>query len=232
MDTWFSEAASTTRRSGRHLSHRPIWMDFFSQTYVALRGPTGAPQTPTDTIGRLSDRLSPATLLADRRAAVLALKGLSRDCKQEVGERALSGLLQVLYNDVEVDADIGKAVLETLNLLCDTEDATIGARELGFKHTDAVLASENTAHILFTLLGDFNFYTRFATLQLLTTLLHNRRQTIQSYFLTAPAGPRGIISVLEDKREIIRNGRFLIDILPFVILPFFVHQRQPLCFRL
>jgi len=186
-------------------------MDFFSQTYVALRGPTGAPQTPTDTIGRLSDRLSPATLLADRRAAVLALKGLSRDCKQEVGERALYGLLQVLYNDVEVDADIGKAVLETLNLLCDTEDATIGARELGFKHTDAVLASENTAHILFTLLGDSNFYTRFATLQLLTTLLHNRRQIIQSHFLTAPAGPRGIISVLEDKREIITNGRLLID---------------------
>ena len=181
-------------------------MDFFSQTYVALRGPAGAPQTPTDTIGRLSDRLSPATLLADRRAAVLALKGLSRDCKQEVGERALTGLLDVLYNDAEVDADIGKAILETLDTLCNTEDAAVGSKELGSKHTDVIVSSDKTTHTLFALLADSNFYTRFATLQFLTTLLHNRRQAIQSYFLTAPAGPGSVIAVLEDKREIIRNG--------------------------
>lgn len=181
-------------------------MDFLSQTYVALRGPTGVPQTPTDTISRLSDRLSPATLLADRRAAVLSLKGLSRDWKQEVGERALSGLLEVLYNDTEVDAEIGKAALETLTLLCDTENVTANSRELGFKHTDDILASEKAAHTLFALLAELNFYTRYATLQFLTTLLHNRRQAIQGYFLTAPAGPRSIVAALEDKREIIRNG--------------------------
>jgi hypothetical protein len=195
-------------------------MEFFSQTYVALRGPTGAPQTPTDTIGRLSDRLSPATLLADRRAAVLALKGLSRDCKQEVGERALTGLLDVLYNDAEVDADIGKAILETLDALCNTEDTTLGGKELGFKHTDVIVASDKTTHTLFALLADSNFYTRFATLQFLTTLLHNRRQAIQSYFLTAPVGPGSVISVLEDKREIIRNGwaGFCFDFI-FPIIP-------------
>ena len=183
-------------------------MEFLSQTYVALRGPTGAPQTPADTIGRLSDRLSPATLLADRRAAVLALKGLVRDCKEEVGDRALSGLLEVLYNDSEIDADIGKAVLETLNALCDTEDSAPGSKELGTKHTDFVLANEKTTHNLFSLLADTNFYTRFATLQYLTTLLRNRRQAVQSYFLTAPAGLGSAIMVLEDKREIIRNGEF------------------------
>ena len=181
-------------------------MEFLSQTYVALRGPTGLPQTPADTIGKLSDRLSPATLLADRRAAVLALKGLARDCKEEVGDRALPGLLEVLYNDSEVDADIGKAVLETLNALCDTEDPTPGSNELGSKHTNFVLANEKLTHSLFSLLGDTNFYTRFATLQYLTTLLRNRRQVVQSYFLTAPAGPRSVIMALEDKREIIRNG--------------------------
>jgi hypothetical protein len=182
-------------------------MEFLSQTYVALRGPTGLPQTPADTIGRLSDRLSPATLLADRRASVLALKGLVRDCKEEVGDRALSSLLEVLYNDSKVDVDIGRAVLETLNALCETEDPTPGSKELGFKHTDFVLAHEKTTHSLFSLLGDTNFYTRFATLQYLTTLLRNRRQAVQSYFLTAPAGPGSAIMVLEDKREIIRNGK-------------------------
>ena len=52
-------------------------MEFLSQINIALRGPTGQPQSAEDTIARLSDRLSPSTLLADRRAAVLALKGLA-----------------------------------------------------------------------------------------------------------------------------------------------------------
>ncbi|KAF8058707.1 p115 like vesicle tethering protein [Lyophyllum atratum] len=180
-------------------------MEFFSQTYVALRGPTGAPQTASDTISRLSDRLSPATLLADRRASVLALKGLARDCKHDVGDRALPGLLEVLFNDAEVDADIGKAVIETLLLLCDTEEGDAVAKELGFKHTDYVLANEKATHTLFALLGDQNFYTRFATLQYLCTLLQNRRQLVQGYFLKAPSGTGSVVSVLEDKREIIRN---------------------------
>ncbi|EEB89150.1 hypothetical protein MPER_12787, partial [Moniliophthora perniciosa FA553] len=176
-------------------------MEFLSQTYVALRGPTGAPQTAADIVGKLIDRLSPATLLADRRAAVLALKGLARDHKQDVGERALPGLLQVLYNDAEVDSDIGKAALETLNILCDVDDGN----DLGLKYTDAVLESEQALHALLGLLADNSFYTRFSTLQFLSTLLRNRRQRVQGYFLTAQAGPRSIVAVLEDKREIIRN---------------------------
>ncbi|KAG6856748.1 hypothetical protein H0H87_001092 [Tephrocybe sp. NHM501043] len=180
-------------------------MEFFSQTYVALRGPTGAPQTPSDTINRLSDRLSPATLLADRRAAVLALKGLSRDCKKDVGDRALPGLLEVLSNDAEVDGDIGKAVIETLHLLCDTEEGEAAGKELGFAYTDHVLANEKATHTLLGLLGDQNFYTRFATLQYISVLLHNRRQLVQGYFLNSPNGTRNVVSVLEDKREIIRN---------------------------
>ncbi|RXW24974.1 hypothetical protein EST38_g885 [Candolleomyces aberdarensis] len=180
-------------------------MEFFSQTYVALRGPTGQVQTPADTISRLVDRLSPATLLPDRRAAVLALKGLSRDCKEDVGEKALPGLIEVLANDAEVDGDIGKAVLETLHALCDAEDSTPNGKALGFKHSDALLASEKSVHTLFALVKDSNFYTRYSSLQLLSTLLLNRRQAVQSYFLTAPAGPGSIIAVLDDKREIIRN---------------------------
>ncbi len=180
-------------------------MEFFSQTYVALRGPTGQPQTASETIGRLSDRLSPATLLADRRAAVLALKGLSRDHKQDVGDRALSGLLDVLSNDAEIDADIGKAVIETLIILCEVDPTN---KELGFKYTDTVLATEKISHTLFALLGDNNFYTRFTTTQYLTILLQNRRQVVQGYFHTAPTGARNVIAILEDKREIIRNGEY------------------------
>ncbi|OBZ69625.1 hypothetical protein A0H81_10203 [Grifola frondosa] len=181
-------------------------MEFLSQTYIALRGPTGAPQSPADTIARLADRLSPSTLLADRRAAVLSLKGLSRDCKEDVGDRALHGLLEVLQNDADVDADIGKAVLETLNILCEVDDnASAEARETGFKNTDHVLSDEKIVHKLFALLADHSFYLRYSALQFLATLLQNRRQVVQSYFLKAPVGVTSIVSVLEEKREIIRN---------------------------
>lgn len=198
-------------------------MEFFNQTYIALRGPTGAPQTALDTIGRLSDRLSPATLLADRRAAVLSLKGLSRDCKQDVGDRALSGLLEVLQNDAEIDADIGKAVLETLNILCETDDSAPGARDLGFRHTDYVLANEKATHTLFALLGDTNFYIRHGTLQCLSTLLQNRRQIIQSYFMKAPAGPASVIAVLDDKRDMVRNGMLFEFLVVNVVLALFTY---------
>ncbi len=197
-------------------------MEFLSQTYIALRGPTGAPQSPSETIARLSDRLNPSTLLADRRAAVQSLKGLSRDCKEEVGERALRGLVEVLLNDAEVDAETGKAVLETLNLLCDAGDEsqhTSGnaphqppnSKELGFKHTDAVLASDRVIHKLISLLADHSFYLRLSVLQFLITLLHNRRQVVQLYFvnLKTPGGPTVVVSILDERREIIRNGTFL-----------------------
>jgi hypothetical protein len=72
---------------------------------------------------------------------VLTLKGLVRDCKQDVGNRALTGLLEVLSNDAEVDEDIRKAGLETLDLLCDAEDTTPGSKEWGLKHTNQVLAN-------------------------------------------------------------------------------------------
>lgn len=189
-------------------------MDFFNQVNIALRGPTGAPQTAVDTIGKLSDRLSPSTLLADRRAAVLSLKGLSRDHTQDVGDRALPGLVEVLQNDADIDSDIGKAVLETLNTLCDTDESTSpGGKDLGFKHTDYVLSNDKAANCLLALLGDTSFYIRYATLQLLSTLLQNRRLVVQAYFLKAAAGPASVIAVLDDKREILRNGESLVSIL-------------------
>lgn len=50
-------------------------------SYNQLRGPTGAPQSATETIDKLCDRLANGTLVEDRRAALLGLKGLSRDWK-------------------------------------------------------------------------------------------------------------------------------------------------------
>ncbi|KDQ20259.1 hypothetical protein BOTBODRAFT_27675 [Botryobasidium botryosum FD-172 SS1] len=184
-------------------------MDFFTSTYSALRGPTGQPQTALAAIEKLTDRLSQSTLLADRRAALLSLKGLSRDCKADVGEHALEPLLVVLINDAQHDADVAKAVLETLNILCECQQPPEGGKiskdDVGIRHTDVFVASPDPTHALLALLADSTFYTRFNAIQLLTTLLRNRRQPIQAYFLTSPTGPSFITSLLSERREIIRN---------------------------
>ncbi len=80
---------------------------------------------------------------------MLSLKGLSRDWKAQVGEYSLDALIAVLQIDAKEDGDIGKAALETLVILCDT-DATnteptrgtpkVANDDLGLKHTDVFLA--------------------------------------------------------------------------------------------
>ncbi len=181
-------------------------MDFFSQTYVAIRGPTGNTQTADDTIRKLTDRLSQATMLPDRRAAVLSLKGLSRDWKVEVGESAMGGLIEVLLNDTDVDEEIAKAVLETFISLCDPESG-----QSGLKHIDYFLANPVATHRLLEMLSSQSFYTQYHTLQLLSLLLNSRRGVVQRYFITSPegAGTTGILAALQHKRDIVRNGTYL-----------------------
>jgi intracellular protein transport protein USO1 len=180
--------------------------DFLSQTYIALRGPTGAPQSAADAIAKLSDRLGPSTLLSDRRAAILSLKGLARDHKLEVGERALRGLLDVLENDAEVDPDTALPVVETLNTLCEADEDDHSARALGLKHCDIMLENDKPVHKLLTLASQQSFYPRYATLKVLIILLKHRRPKTQQYFLTAPSGAAIALTMLDDQREMMRNG--------------------------
>ena len=185
-------------------------MDFFSQTYIAIRGPTGAPQSPIETITKLADRLGPSTLLSDRRASILALKGLAKDNKlrSAVGDHALRGLLDVLENDAEVDPDIALPVVETLNLLCDPEDDP-SMKTLGPKYMDIILENDRAVHKLLALASQQAFTPRTATLKLLGVLLKHRRAKTQQYFLTLPTGPSIALAMLDDPREMMRNGRYL-----------------------
>ena len=70
-------------------------MDFFSRGYTALRGERGQTQSADETIEKLADCLETATLLEDRRAGVLSLKGLVRDWP-EVSFYIIQGIYQPL----------------------------------------------------------------------------------------------------------------------------------------
>ncbi|KAG9002818.1 hypothetical protein FRB94_003621 [Tulasnella sp. JGI-2019a] len=182
-------------------------MDFFSKGYTALRGAQGEPQTALDTIIKLTDRLTQSTLISDRRAAVLGLKGLSRDCKADVGQHALDALLSLLDTDARDDTDTGKVILETLLILCkvDAREGTkIPRDDLGLRHTDVALSSPGPTVALLALLQDNNFYIRLNAIQLMTLFLTNRAHVFQQHFQHSPDGPSAVDQLLTDTRDIIR----------------------------
>jgi hypothetical protein len=78
-------------------------------------------QTATDTITTLSSRLSSATLLEDRRAAILGLRSFAKEYPASVASGALRGLIAALTKDAE-DVDTLKVVLETLLALFHPND--------------------------------------------------------------------------------------------------------------
>ncbi|KAG8869972.1 hypothetical protein FRC20_000520 [Serendipita sp. 405] len=180
-------------------------MDFL----IALRGQTEpTQQSPNETITKLADRLAQSTQLEDRRAALLSLRGLSKDYRAEVGSIALNSLLLVLDGDAQVDPEVAKALLQTLNTLCEVDgslDGTAEQRDMALKNTDLLLKDPKYTQKLFGLLNDTSFYTRYGALQLLNTLVSNRRSVVQAHFVNAPEYSQTVTSVLEEKRDMIRN---------------------------
>ncbi|KAK8864634.1 hypothetical protein IAR55_001884 [Kwoniella newhampshirensis] len=166
--------------------------------YNQLRGDLGAPQTATETIDKLVDKIQTSAAVEDRRTAVLGLKGLSRDWKEDVGSRALPSLIAVLEHDAPFDVEIAKAALETLMQLSETAEKPT-KDDLGLKFTDAFLEHPEPLHSLLNLLSNSpSYYPRFYSLQYLSQLLTSRPATAQSYIMSAPPpGVDGILSVLD-----------------------------------
>jgi hypothetical protein len=91
----------------------------FTDAASQLRSQMTAPQQKADeTITKLVEKINTSAEVYDRRTAVLGLKGLSRDMTTQVGEQAFTALLAVLQYDAPNDAEMAKAVLETLGVLC------------------------------------------------------------------------------------------------------------------
>jgi hypothetical protein len=85
-------------------------------------------QTATDTISTLSSRLASATLLEDRRAAILGLRSFAKEYPASVASGALRGLIASLTKDAD-DVDTLKVVLETLLMLFHPDEHSPEASE-------------------------------------------------------------------------------------------------------
>lgn len=213
--------------------------DFLRQQYSQLAKPAGGQQSAVNTVQTLADRLTQAdqsqASVEDRRAAVLALKGLSRDHTRIVGEKGLPALLLSLQRDVK-DEETARALVECCITLCEVpvpvpapdaqkpfsrKKQQDSGTPVGLLNTDIFLAEPGPLHALLPLLAPHRaFYTRFASLQLLGSLLRNRPLRVQDHVLVAPGGCGAILECLAEgagsSAEIVRNEALL-------LLPHLVH---------
>ncbi|WXC66749.1 hypothetical protein SNK03_012529 [Fusarium graminearum] len=164
-----------------------------------------AKQSVGETIDVLSGRLSSATLLEDRRAAILGLRSFAKDYPASVASGALRSLIGSLSKDGE-DVDTVKVVLETLLMLFNpNEDSPEASEEIALWLADEFTQRQENITLLLDFLDTNDFYSRLYSLQLLAAILSARTERTEECIFTAPLGIPRLVSILDDQRDAIRN---------------------------
>lgn len=167
--------------------------------------PAPVKQSVSETISVLSGRLVSATLLEDRRAAILGLRSFAKDYPATVASGALRSLIGSLTKDGE-DIDTVKVVLETLLMLFNpNEDSPEASDELVLWLADEFTQRQENITLLLDFLEAPDFYSRLYSLQLLIAIFSSRTERTEECIFTAPLGVSRLVAVLDDQREAIRN---------------------------
>ncbi|KAI4917847.1 uncharacterized protein J4E92_008784 [Alternaria infectoria] len=167
-------------------------------------------QTATDTISTLSGRLTSASLLEDRRAAILGLRSFAKQYPASVASGALKGLIASLTKDGD-DVDTLKVVLETLLMLFHPDETSHEAsEELELLLADQFSQRQDNITLLLDLLDKPDFYSRLYSLQLIRAISLARPQRTQECVLTAPGGIERLVATLDDPRDAIRNEALVV----------------------
>jgi len=175
-----------------------------------LESQAPAKQTATDTIQTLSSRLSTATLLEDRRAAILGLRSFAKLYPASVASGALRDLIGCLRRDGD-DSDTIKVVLETLLMLFAPDQKSPEASEdISLWLADEFTQRQDNITALLDLLESNEFYLRLYALQILSHVSSARPQRTQEAIFSAPLGVSRITAVLDDRREAVRNEALLL----------------------
>ncbi|KAF2643622.1 hypothetical protein P280DRAFT_467618 [Massarina eburnea CBS 473.64] len=170
-----------------------------------LEAQAPAKQTATDTINTLSGRLASATLLEDRRAAILGLRSFAKEYPASVASGALRGLIASLTKDAE-DVDTLKVVLETLLMLFNPDEHSPEAsEEIALWLADEFTQRQDNITILLDLLETPDFYSRLYSLQLIRAIYGARPDRTQECILTAPLGTPRLVGTLDDPREAVHT---------------------------
>ncbi|KAI0518487.1 p115 like vesicle tethering protein [Xylaria bambusicola] len=164
-----------------------------------------AKQSVGDTITVLSGRLGSATLLEDRRAAILGLRSFAKDYPASVASGALRSLIGCLSTDGE-DVDTVRVVLETLLMLFSpNQDSPEASEDIALWLADEFTQRQENITLLLDFLETTDFYSRLYSLQLLVAILAARTERTEECISLAPLGIPRLVAVLDDRRDAIRN---------------------------
>ncbi|KAG7294255.1 hypothetical protein NEMBOFW57_004325 [Staphylotrichum longicolle] len=166
-----------------------------------------AKQSVSDTIPVLSGRLSTATLLEDRRAAILGLRSFAKQYPASVASGALRSLIGSLSRDGE-DVDTVKVALETLLMLFSPDpDSPEASEEIALWVADEFTQRHENIALLLGFIGNdrTDFYSRLYSLQLLSAILSARTERAEESIVNTNDGIHRLVAVLEDPREAIRD---------------------------
>ncbi|KAI3327541.1 p115 like vesicle tethering protein [Xylariaceae sp. AK1471] len=173
--------------------------------FSSIAAAAPAKQSVGDTITVLSGRLGSATLLEDRRAAILGLRSFAKDYPASVASGALRSLIGCLSTDGE-DVDTVRVVLETLLMLFNpNQDSPEASEEIALWLADEFTQRQENITLLLDFLETTDFYSRLYSLQLLVAILSARTERTEECISSAPLGIPRLVAVLEDRREAIRN---------------------------
>ncbi|XAR49720.1 hypothetical protein NMG60_11033001 [Bertholletia excelsa] len=165
-------------------------------------------------VERLLDRISNGVLAEDRRNAIAELQSIvaeSRAAQLAFGAMGFPVLLSVLKEERD-DVEMVRGALETLvSALTPIGHAKESNNEVqpALMNTDLLSREVESISLLISLLSEEDFYIRYYTLQLLTTLLTNSPNRLQEAILTIPRGITRLMDMLMD-REVIRNEALLL----------------------
>lgn len=204
----------------------------------ALRYVAGGESDTKDVVPRLIDRIKTSALPQDRRSAIAALTEAAKLSPQRqvlVGELGIKIIYAVLEQDKNYD-DTLKATLDLLIAICGTLDppapeklsAILGeigkgvseqGRQKVFEeksahaattNVDMFLGLPNSVSLLLDLLETKDFYVKFGTIELLTAMAANSRNTLQMAVLEAPQGVSRICDLLDDDHRHVRSNAVLL----------------------
>ncbi|CAN6472181.1 unnamed protein product [Victoria cruziana] len=165
-------------------------------------------------VERCLDRISNGVLAEDRHAAMAELQSIvseSRQAQLAFGAMGFPVLLSVLKEE-RADVEMVRGALEALiGALTPLDSAGRLKNEVqpALMNSDLLSRESDNISLLLSLLSEDDFYVRYYTLQLLTSLLTNSPNRLQEAILATPRGITRLMDMLMD-REVIRNEALLL----------------------
>ncbi len=89
--------------------------------------------------------------------------------------------------------------------------------DISNQFTEMFIKDNSNLNLVFDLLDEFEFQTRWSTVKLLNQIILNQTQHVQEIILQIPRGVSRLMDLLNDSREVIRNDVNILTIFHSVL---------------